>query len=132
VKNIFAKYLKPFEQFPLTATRIEHVLESLPDDVKSDLLSDPFFRISLDDCEPGRGRTVVMAQLGPNGASRCVVLKPRLEKCSNEFSCYIIAHELAHAFLHNGGWGEITDREDAADALAASWGFHKVPFEWVD
>ena len=73
-----------------------------------------------------------MAQLGPQGTSRCVVLKPRLEKCSNEFACYIIAHEFAHAHLHNGGWGEILDREEAADALAASWGFPKMPYEWVE
>ncbi len=111
--------------------RATKVLASLPADVQHDLLSDSFFRITLDDCEPGRGRTVVMAQLGPNGSSRCVVLKPRLEQCSEAFACYIIAHELAHAFLHNGGWGEITDREDAADALAAIWGFAKTPFEFV-
>ncbi len=72
-----------------------------------------------------------MAQLGPNGTSRCVVLKPRLEHCSSAFARYIIAHELAHAHLHNGGWGEITDREEAADALAACWGFPKIPFEWI-
>ena len=105
------------------------MLSSLPLGVQQDLLSDPYFRISLDDCEPGRGRTVVMGQLGPNGTSRCVVLKPRLERCSESFACYIIAHELAHAYLHNGGWGQITDREEAADALAANWGFPKVVFE---
>lgn len=107
------------------------VLSGLPPEVQQDFVEDPYFRISLDDCEPGRGRTVVMAQLGPNGTSRCVVLKPRLEQCSDAFACYIIAHEFAHAHLHNGGWGEISDREEAADALAASWGFAKMPFEWV-
>jgi len=35
----------------------------------------------------------------------------------------VIAHEFAHAFLRNGPWGEITDVEEAADALAATWGF---------
>ena len=72
---------------------------------------------------------VVMAQLGPDGSSRCVVLKPRLEYCTDAFACYIIAHEFAHAYLRNAGWGEITDREEAADALAASWGFAKTPFD---
>jgi len=71
----------------------------------------------------------MLAQPGTSGSSRCVVLKPRLEKCSEKFCCYIIAHELAHAYLNNGGWGEITDREEAADALAASWGFEKAPYE---
>jgi len=72
-----------------------------------------------------------MPDLGPEGTSRCVVLKPRLERCSEAFACYIIAHEFAHAHLHNGGWGEITDVELAADALAASWGWPKQPFEWL-
>ncbi|MCH7839380.1 MAG: hypothetical protein IID38_03970 [Planctomycetes bacterium] len=31
--------------------------------------------------------------------------------------------------LHNDGWGEITDPEAAADAVAASWGFAK-PVTW--
>ena len=57
--------------------------------------------------------------------SRCVVLRPKLEVASESFANYVIAHEFAHAFLRNGGWGEITDVEEAADALAASWGFHK-------
>jgi hypothetical protein len=104
-------------------------LAQLPVEVQQDFLTDPTFKISLDDCEPGRGRTVVMSALGPNGVSRCVVLKPRLETKSDAFACYIVAHELAHAWLHNGGWGEITDREEAADAVAASWGFAKVPYE---
>ncbi len=72
-----------------------------------------------------------MPLLGPSGTSRCIVLKPRLEQCSIKFSRYIIAHEFAHAYLHNGGWGEITDREEAADALAQHWGFPKHPFEWI-
>jgi hypothetical protein len=47
---------------------------------------------------------------------------------SNEaFAHYVIAHEFAHAYLRNGGWNEITDREEAADALAASWGFRRPP-----
>ena len=128
---MFSRYLKPFPHLPLLAERVERVLASLPDEVKEDFLSDPYFKISLDDCEPGQGRTVRMPELGPQGTSRCVVLKPRLEKCSDKFACYIIAHEFAHAFLHNGGWGEITDVELAADALAESWGWPKYPFEFV-
>ena len=107
------------------------MLQSLPHNIQDDFLSDANFKISVDDCEPGKGRTVMMPDLGPNGTSRCVVLKPRLEKCSDKFACYIIAHEFAHAFLHNGGWGEINDPELAADALAESWGYEKQPFEWV-
>ena len=129
---MFEEFLKPFAELPISRERVERVLAGLPEDVQADFLNDPNFRVSLDDCEPGKGRTVLMPALGPNGTSRCVVLKPRLEKCSDEFACYIIAHEFAHAFLHNGGWGEITDPELAADAMAASWGYDKQPFEWVE
>ncbi|MGC6550473.1 MAG: hypothetical protein ACON5D_14030, partial [Rubripirellula sp.] len=58
--------------------------------------------------------------------SRCVTLKRKLETDPPQFSRYVIAHELAHAHLHNGRWGDINDREEAADALAAAWGFHRV------
>ncbi len=76
---------------------------------------------------PGKGWTLWMALSEPNRciASRAVVLRPRLADCGLEFGLYVIAHELAHAFLRNGGWGEISDREQAADALAESWGFPK-------
>ena len=67
-----------------------------------------------------------MACPGPGGSgSRSVVLKPRLAVCPEAFAHSVIAHELAHAYLHNGGWGEIDDPEAAADAMAASWGFSK-------
>lgn len=80
--------------------------------------------MTIETYEPGKGWTLWMAAPDPHGAaSRCVVLRRKLANCSEEFGLYIIAHELAHAFLRNGGWGEITDREEAADALAESWGF---------
>jgi hypothetical protein len=47
----------------------------------------------------------------------------RLSVCEEAFAHYVIAHEFAHAYLRNGPWGNIFDPEDAADALAASWGF---------
>lgn len=124
------KYFDPaFERLPLLCQRIKNVLAQVPQNYRDALIEDEGFRISLDDFEPGKGRTVLMAAPGTNGHSRSVVLKPRLEKCSDAFCCYIIAHEIAHAWLNNGGWGEITDREEAADALAATWGFKKVPYE---
>lgn len=126
----FSSHLITFKDYPQIASCIEEVLGQLPDEVQDEFFSDPHFRISLDDYVPGKGRTVLMADLGPEGASRCVVLKPKLENCSLPFTRYIVAHELAHSYLHNGGWGEISDREEAADALAASWGIAKVPWEW--
>ena len=129
---MFTEYLKEFADLPISSSRILKVLQNIPQEVQDDFLSDMSFRISVDNCEPGKGRTVLMPDLNARGTSRCVVLKPRLEKCSDEFACYIIAHEFAHSYLHNGGWGEITDPEEAADALAASWGYDKQPFEWVE
>ena len=116
----------PFAAFPKLMERLQFVLQNLPEEILLDFLSDPHFLISLDDFTPGKGRTVLVPSLNPVGnESRCVVLKERLNSCQESFAHYIIAHEFAHAYLRNGGWGEITDREDAADALAASWGFQR-------
>ncbi|MBI1827657.1 MAG: hypothetical protein HY287_10830 [Planctomycetes bacterium] len=104
------------------------VLAALPKEVKADLLEDPRFRIALDNFVPGERRTVWMASPGPIGrGSRCVILKPRLADGSEVFAKYVIAHELAHAYLRHGGWGDVVEPEAAADALAASWGFSKPP-----
>lgn len=106
--------------------RVTHVLVQLPDDVLTDLLHDPAFSIRLDVVENRRRIVHVdLATDGPWRGSRLVVLKPHLSSTPVEFAHWVIAHELAHAFLWNGGWGEITDREHAADALAAHWGFPK-------
>jgi len=100
------------------------VLHALPDHVQRDFLDDPRFRISIDNYVPGKGWTLWMATPGPIGSgSRCVVLRLKLSHCSEAFAHYVIAHEFAHAFLRNGPWGDILDVEEAADALAASWGF---------
>ena len=102
------------------------VLHALPDAVRRDFVDDHRFRIALDEVVPGVGRTVRLASLGPVGEGcRCVVLKRRLAERSKGFACYVIAHEFAHAYLRNGAWGDITDIEVAADALAASWGFQR-------
>ncbi len=125
-RRIIATYLEPFDESEPLRHRVLVVLSALPRKVRRDLLEDPRFRMTLDDFVPGEGRTVWLACPGPGGnGSRCVVLKPRLADCSEAFAHYVIAHELAHAYLHNGAWGEFGDPEVAADALAASWGFLK-------
>jgi hypothetical protein len=102
------------------------VLGALPEEIQRDFLDDPRFRITVETFQPGRGWTLWMAAPDPGGGgSRCVVLRRKLATCEEAFGLYVIAHELAHAYLRNGGWGEITDREEAADALAASWGFRR-------
>ncbi len=106
--------------------RIVAVLKRLPRAVLKDFLEDSRFRLRMDDFVSGRGRTVWMAspESGGNG-SRCVVLRPSLASCHEEFAQYVIAHELAHAYLRNGGWGSIEEPEGAADALAGTWGFDR-------
>jgi len=100
------------------------VLTALPTNVQKDFVDDPRFGVAIDNFEPGKGWSLWFPVPGPPGqGSRCVVLRPKLDSMSAPFANYVIAHEFAHAFLHNGGWGDITDPEDAADALAASWGF---------
>ena len=124
--QILTAYLEPFDELEPLRERVLVVLRALPREVRRDLLQDPRFRMTLDDFVPGQGRTVWLACPGAGeSGSRCVVLKPRLADCAETFAHYVIAHELAHAYLHNGGWGEIDEPEAAADALAASWGFPK-------
>jgi hypothetical protein len=94
--------------------------------VQRDFLDDERFSVALDNYAEGRGWTLLMQSPGTIGdSSRCVVLRPRLADCAVEFAHYVIAHEFAHAYLRNGGWGDIVDVEEAADALAASWGFDR-------
>lgn len=127
---MFARYLEAFAALTPLQERVDSVLRALPEHVQQDFLEDPRFRVTLENYVPGQGWSFLMETPGPIGqSSRCVVLKPRLASCSEEFAFYVIAHEFAHAFLRNGGWGEITDIEEAADALAASWGFRR-PARW--
>ena len=108
------------------AWRVVSVLRCLPKRVLDDFLEDPRFRLAMDDYQPGRGRRVWIASPGAgNNGSRCVVLKARLGDCPEDFAHYVIAHELAHAYLRNGGWESITDPERAADSLAGTWGFSR-------
>ncbi len=120
----FQAYLDPFSQHPVLQQRILHVLEHLPGDVQEDFLNDSRFRVTVDNYQPGVGWSFLMPAPGLDGnGSRCVILRLKLNDTSEPFAWYVIAHEFAHAYLRNGGWGEITDIEEAADALASSWGF---------
>lgn len=112
---------------PVLVERVIHVLTMMPREIVAGLLHDACFTIAIDNHVPGRGGTVWMACPGdvPWKGSRSVVLKKRLVESAAAFAHYVIAHELAHAHLWNGAWGDITDPEDAADALAASWGFSR-------
>lgn len=116
--------LHTFDECPQLKRCLVSVLQSLPAEVQTDFDDDQSFQISLEDYTPEQGWKLFMAcpsKISP--VSRCVVLRRKLEFAPENFSLYVIAHEFAHAFLRNGGWGEITDIEEAADALAASWGY---------
>ena len=123
---IFSVLLKPLSGCETLHDRVRQVLERLPAEVQRDFLDDPRFHIATETFVPGKGWTLWMPSPGPlEFSSRCVVLRQKLAERSETFAQYVIAHEFAHAYLRNGGWGEITDIEEAADALAASWGFRR-------
>lgn len=122
--SIFSSLIIELAEFPELRERVLAVLHAIPTHVQQDFLEDPRFRVTIDNFVPGQGWTLWMPTPGPIGSgTRCVVLRPKLSHCAEAFAHYVIAHEFAHAFLRNGPWGEILDVEEAADALAATWGF---------
>ena len=131
MERVPEKYLQAFEHLPILRARVAGVLEALPVEVIEDFQADPTFEIVVEQRVPGGGSKMFMS-LPPTAqdVSRCVVLRQKLEHAPETFALYVIAHEFAHAFLRNGGWGEITDKEDAADALAESWGYPKPKRRW--
>jgi hypothetical protein len=122
MEQIVEQWLLRFGLDAFLHAHVAGVVVLLPDHVRMDLLTDSSFRMC--DYEPGRG--VMMIPVGVptrNTASRSVVFKRTLRRRPVEFVKYIIAHELAHAHLRNGGRWPGEDPERAADALAAEWGF---------
>ncbi|HEY8749524.1 MAG TPA: hypothetical protein VIM11_16190 [Tepidisphaeraceae bacterium] len=108
---------------------VEIVVAALPEGVRGGFIEDQSFLIW--DYEPGPGVVAhVPVGLPSRGrSSRSVVLKRTLRRRPTDFVQYVIAHELAHAHLRNGGRFPGEDPEAAADALAAEWGFPR-PLAW--
>lgn len=124
---MFQTLLEPLSDLQRLRARVERVLQALPEEIQHDFLSDSTFRITLEDYSPETGwRMFMQCPCPKTKMSRCVVLRRRLETAREDFALYIIAHEFAHAYLRNGGWGHIDDAEEAADALAARWGFPRA------
>ncbi len=107
-------------------SHIRDVVSAIPPAVRADFMDDHRFAIA--DYEPGTGQVVQVPLGNPtfNKASRSVVLKRSLRRNNPAFVRYVIAHELAHAYLRNGGRSPGEDPEHAADALAAEWGFPRI------
>src|SRR6201996_8495553 len=96
-------WLARFSLDALLQAHIACVLARLPGHVLDDLVDDPSF--ALADYEPGPGviALIPVGMPGRNRASRSVVLKRTLRRRPTAFIRYVIAHELAHAHLRNGG-----------------------------
>ena len=117
-------------QFRLHALLHDHVVKvmvAMPEAVRLDLMGDPCF--VMHDYDPTEVMTLipVASPLG-SGPSRSVSLKRTLCHRPTEFVQWVIAHELAHAHLRNGGTEAVVDPEAAADFLAADWGFPRPVF----
>ena len=111
--------------FPLDGWIRDHiaaVLQNLPDEVRADLMDDPRFVI----CDFDPGPQVVLevpVRFSGGNPGRSIVLKRTIKRRPIPFVRWLIAHELAHAYLrHQGRWPH-EDPEHAADSLAAAWGF---------
>lgn len=104
--------------------QIAVVVENLPNEVRADLMNDPAFVVC--DYEPTpRGALYVPMKLEGGRPGRSIVLKRTIKRRPMPFVRWVIAHELAHAFLRHGGRWPEEDPEQAADSLAAAWGFPK-------
>lgn len=105
--------------------QIAIVVENLPHEVQIDLMKDPAFFMCDYDPTPRRALHVPMKLQGRGKPARSVVLKRTIKRRPMPFARWVIAHELAHAFLRHGGRWPDEDPEHAADSLASSWGFPK-------
>lgn len=123
------RWVATFRLDPFVHRYVAQVVADLPALVRDDLMSDPNFHLC--DYEPAVGGTIVvpMRFTVRARASRSVVLKRTLRHRSQAFVRWLIAHELAHAYLRHGGRTPGEDPEHAADGLAAQWGFPKPPYQ---
>ncbi|MEA2711437.1 MAG: hypothetical protein QOF78_4038 [Phycisphaerales bacterium] len=117
------QWLRPFNLEASLHAHTAEVVASLPQNVRDDFMDDPAF--TMCDYEPRLGAAFYVPVKLPvrRRSSRSVVLKRTLRSRPETFVRWVIAHELAHAHLRNGGRYPGDDPEHAADALAAGWGF---------
>lgn len=108
---------------PALRDALVEVAAALPAAVRADLSGDDGFLVCDVEAHPGRPMTVPVAGPGIGRPGRSVVLKRSLAARPADFIRWVIAHELAHAYLRNEGRTPHEDPEAAADGLAAAWGF---------
>ena len=117
-------WLDSFPLEPFLRAHVAAVFTALPPEVRSDFVTDPAF--ALCDYEPSHAPALIpLPAPAARRPSRCVVFKRTLRRRPESFIRWVIAHELAHAHLRNGGRWPDEDPEVAADGLAADWGFPK-------
>ena len=121
MQAVIDSWLQPFKLHESLHGYVAAVIGGLPAIIQDDLLTDPTFRLS--DYEPVRIANIPAAPPSGRTPARSIALKRTLRHRPPEFIRYVIAHELAHAFLRNGGRWPGDDPELAADSLAAEWGF---------
>lgn len=99
------------------------VVERLPTEVREDLMGDSGFMVY--DFEPGPGvvMEVPVRFSGGGRPGRSIVIKRNIRSRPVGFVRWVIAHEIAHAYLGHGGRWPSEDPELAADSLAELWGF---------
>ena len=114
-------WLSAFGLDPFLFDHIAVVLAALPHHVREDLVTDPSF--VLCDYEPSHEPAYFRVATPGKRPGRSVILKRTLRRRPETFVRWVIAHELAHAHLRNGGRHPGEDPEHAADSLAADWGF---------
>ncbi|MCI0692246.1 hypothetical protein L0337_09620 [candidate division KSB1 bacterium] len=130
-----ATFVERYVKHPILRQRISAVLESLPTEVVQDILNDGRFTMVVYDPRNGPQTNfhIPLPGVGDEG-SRMIAWKVSLAEAPLDFANYVIAHEFAHAYLRNRGRTHDEDPEDAADALAAEWGYDKplsaMRFTW--
>jgi hypothetical protein len=130
-----ANFVERHVKHPALCRRIIAVLETLPQEVVQDFLNDARFTMVIYDPKAGSQIEFHIPVPGVgNEGSRMIAWKVSLDEAPLDFTNYVIAHEFAHAYLRNRGRTHDEDPEDAADALAAQWGYDKplsaMRFTW--
>lgn len=113
---------------PELIERTVRVMSAMPPEVRDELMADAGFALAQADSVHDGRQLPLSGPGGLNRPGRTVVLRAdRLVGQDAGWVCYIIAHELAHAWLRNEGRWHGEDPELAADALAGAWGFPRPP-----